>query len=148
MTDGSPAPVEVQDLDQLVRPARYMKLGGSQYRLPGDLPLEIYLALNAGDDDEDETVGINRVLQTLADLFAWEAPDVEKEPIRATVTAVLRGRGLRYLLSLAREIYREKEDAAEGEERAAEGEPVPTPAPVDGTPSTPSSEPTPVSSAS
>lgn len=121
----------VKDLDVLVPENKRARLGGVEYELPGDLPLEIYLRINnaASKEDENEANAIVALLAAVTDLFAWGVEGDAADAIKKAVDAALRGRGVPFVMEIIRAIY--GEDAEEVVE-----EEDPTPAKPDGTPST------------
>lgn len=132
MAEGS---TTIKDLDVLIPQDKQVTLKGSVYRLPGDLPMETYLKVNAAagaqEDGEAEADLMLRMVDALADLFVWNAPDAEKESRRAKVLADLRSLGVRTVTSLLSEIY------GDDPEPEADSDTVDPPAPSeDGTPST------------
>lgn len=77
---------EIVDLDAVVGPPKKVRLGGTVYVLPGDIPVELYLALNqaaqaeeAGDGDQVEIL-----YEQLLDLFRIHQPDLETLPLSMT----------------------------------------------------------------
>lgn len=111
----------MKDLDALVPEDLEVKLGGINYTLPGDLPLEIYLRMNkAGEmEDEDETAALDLVVGAMSDLFSWRYKDKpEGDGISRKVEGVLRSRGVKFNLTLLRELYgnvSEEEPQEEGD---------------------------------
>lgn len=125
----------VTDLDVVVPEDRPVRLGGEEYMVPGDIPLEIFLRLNnVGGDEENEVSesdAAEGMIVVLGDLFAWCAPEVAQPAIREKVVKVIRGRGVKFMLGIVEAIYKEDEEAEVIEGEATE---VPTPAEA-GTPS-------------
>lgn len=119
---------EVIDLDALVPEPRKATLGGKEYKLPGDVPMEIFLRQNnAGQTDADgvettEAIYMERMVQIGADLFAWEYPDEVKDAIRTEVSKHLRARGVRFILQLTRAIYQDQDEKAQSMADAAAAE--------------------------
>lgn len=100
-----------KDLDALVPAEKEVKLGGSKYTLPGDLPLEVYVRVqkaSALEDDGDEQAALEEMVGALTDLFVEgvRGQAIEKAA-REQVEATLRSRGIRFITSLIRNIYGE-----------------------------------------
>jgi len=135
------------DLDALIPEPKVATLGGKEYRLPGDLPMEIYLRVqHAGEkEDDSETSAIEAMLSAMSDLFAWEYPDDAQEEIRSAVGKVMLGRGVKFCLTLVRAIYSDQEEIAQdmADQAAEEAAVVPLRPEEDGMPSTPASATTP-----
>lgn len=123
---------EVTDLDILVPDNKNVTLGGRSYTLPGDLPMEVFLRMNAaGDVQEDNQIkALERLLDALGDLFAWLAPVDRKQAIKDEAIGVLKGRGVKFLMQLIQNVYTADEDDV-----AVEPEASPTEE-TTGTPST------------
>jgi hypothetical protein len=97
-----------KDLDALVPDDTHVKLGGVQYTLPGDLPLEIYVRVNKASEleAEDEEAAVSQVVSAMVDLFAWLYQDKPEESrIRTDVEKTLRSRGIRFNTRLLQNIY-------------------------------------------
>lgn len=122
----------VNDLDVLVPENKRARLGGVEYELPGDLPLEIYLRINnaASKEDESESNAVVAVLAAVTDLFAWGVEGDAADAIKKAVDTALRGRGVPFVMEIIRAIYGEDAD-----EEVVEEDPTPA-ASEDGTPST------------
>lgn len=104
-----------KDLDALVPDEVTARLGGKDYTLPGDLPLDIYLRINrAGElEDEDEQAALDGVVNAMVDLFSYNyQTKPEYEAIRTQVDGVLRKRGVRFNTRLLQAIYGEDEETA------------------------------------
>lgn len=112
---------EVKDLDALVPEPKRAKLGGVEYNLPGDLPMEIFLRINkAGEhESESEAEALEMVISAMSDLFAWETPDSEKDTVRNRVSTVLKGRGVEFCLKLTQAIYAREEELAQRQQDEA-----------------------------
>lgn len=114
----------MKDLDALVPEDLSVILGGITYTLPGDLPLEIYLRMNkAGElEDEDETGALDLVVTAMSDLFAWRYKDKpEGDSIRRKVEGVMRSRGVKFNLTMLRELYGDVSDE-DAKDEEGEGE--------------------------
>lgn len=115
-----------KDLDALVPDEVTVKLGGTEYVLPGDIPLEIYLRVNkAGElEEEDEQKALEGVVSAMVDLFAYKYQSKpEYDAVRDRVKNVLWNRGIRFNTSLLQNIY--GSIAVEDAEKAAEENPTP-----------------------
>lgn len=126
---------EVTDLDIFVPENKNVKLGGVQYVLPGDLPMEVFLRLNAAGtapdgEEADGAKTLEALLGVMGDLYAWVAPEDQKPSIKAKVESVLRGRGVKFLMDMVSNVYKEDDVAP------VEDDTPPTPAPEAGTTST------------
>lgn len=98
------------DLDALVPSDKDVKLGGTTYSLPGDLPLEVFIRVNKASEleEDDESKALDEMVDAMGDLFAWKYKGKpEHESVRQTAIAVLRSRGIRFNTSLLKEIYKE-----------------------------------------
>lgn len=108
-----------KDLDALVPEEVTARLGGKDYTLPGDLPLDIYLRINnAGAlEDDDEQAALDGVVNAMVDLFSYNyQTKPEYEAIRQQVDGVLRKRGVRFNTRLLQAIYGEdKEPETDGQ---------------------------------
>lgn len=105
-----------KDLDALVPEDVQVKLGGVQYTLPGDLPLEIYVRVNKASELEadDEEAAVDQVVSAMVDLFAWlYQSKPEESRIREEVRKTLRGRGIRFNTRLLQNIYGASVEQAE-----------------------------------
>lgn len=99
-----------KDLDALVPDEVTARLGGKEYNLPGDLPLDIYLRINrAGElEDDDEQAALDGVVNAMVDLFSYNyQTKPEYEAIRKQIDDVLRKRGVRFNTRLLQAIYGE-----------------------------------------
>ena len=126
---------KVKDLDALVQGNKMVKLAGTEYTLPGDVPLETYLRLNVAMELEEESQAkaVEELVDTLGDLFSLLYPDPDKARIKGQVEAALRSRGVAFLMTLVQNIYG-AEVADSPEEGDGGSEEVPTEAA--GTPNT------------
>jgi hypothetical protein len=118
---GSMTNSSYKDLDALVPDEVTAKLGGKEYVLPGDLPLDIYLRINrAGDlEDEDEQAALDGVVKAMVDLFSYNyQAKPEYEVIRKQVDEVLRKRGVRFNTSLLQNLYGTEDKPSEDGEKA------------------------------
>lgn len=100
----------IKDLDALVPSNKRVQLGGVQYTLPGDLPLEIYLRVNKAGalEDIDEQQALDEMIDAMVDLFAFYHKDKPTETeTRNRVSAELRRRGIRFNTMLLQNIYGE-----------------------------------------
>lgn len=116
-----------KDLDALVPDEVTVKLGGTEYILPGDLPLEVYLRVNKASEleEEDEQAALNGVVSAMVDLFAYNYKSKpEYEAIRTKVENTLRNRGVRFNTRLLQNIYGE-DIAPEDAEGDAAANPTP-----------------------
>jgi hypothetical protein len=111
-----------KDLDALVPDDFDVKLGGIIYKLPGDLPLEIYIRINKASEQEDtdEQAALDGVVAAMVDLFAWRYQDKPEETrIREAVSTALKSRGVRFNTTLLQNIYgRDIEAAVEATDEA------------------------------
>lgn len=90
---------ELIDLDAVVSPDLRVQLNGVKYRLPGDAPAEIMLAIGVllGElNDLDEQTGAERMLELreelgekIEDLFRVRQPDLEVGALMLTDTQIL-----------------------------------------------------------
>lgn len=85
------------DLDKLISPDIRVRLGGHTYTLPGDLPADLYLEINAraADDSANEYEGIADLHEKVLGLFRYKQPDLQSIP----------GLSLRQLLQAVGTIY-------------------------------------------
>lgn len=114
---GSMSNTNIKDLDALVPDEVTVKLGGTEYTLPGDLPLEIYLRINKAGalEDDDEQAALNGVVAAMVDLFSYNYKSKpEYEAIRTKIEGVLSNRGVRFNTTLLQNIYGVEEE--EGKE--------------------------------
>lgn len=99
-----------KDLDALVPTDKQVLLGGKMYKLPGDIPLEIFVRVNkAGTlEDEDENAAMEELIGALTDLFSIMGRNGENyAEMRTHIEATLRLRGIKFLTTLLQEIYDE-----------------------------------------
>lgn len=77
---------EIVDLDAVVGPPKKVRLGGQVYVLPGDIPVELYLALNQAAQAETDGEGdqVEILYEQLLDLFRTHQPDLESLPLSMT----------------------------------------------------------------
>ena len=112
-----------KDLDALVPTDKQVLLGGKMYKLPGDIPLEIFVRVNkAGTlEDEDEAAAMDELIGALTDLFSIMARGgTDYEEMRQNIEATLRIRGIKFLTTLLQEIYDEPTEE-EDQPQDAEG---------------------------
>jgi len=125
----------IKDLDVLVPENKKVTLRGRVYDLPGDLPMETYLVINAAAGAQEEGASeadlMGRLVAALVDLFCWNVPESEKDKRRKEVDEDLRGLGVRTITSLLGEIYGDEEP-----EEADDDEVDPPEPSAAGTPST------------
>lgn len=112
-----------RDLDALVPTEKTVKLGGVEYKLPGDLPLEIYLRMNkAGTlENEDDQAALDELVGASVDLFAHlKKSDPAVDDLRSNVEKVLRARGVKFLFELVNNVYKEdvRTPPGEGDEQS------------------------------
>lgn len=110
-----------RDLDALVPTDKTVKLGGVEYTLPGDLPLEIYLRMNkAGSlEDEDDKAALDELVGATVALFTHF--EKEGDPtVAATVEEVIRSRGVKFLFEMVNNVYKEdvRTPPGEGDEQS------------------------------
>lgn len=103
-------PQEIIDLDVVAGPPKKVRLGGRDWTLPADLPVEIYLKINQAEKDTaaaeqaatargeklDETAQFTELRDILLDLFQIHQP---------TLRALPRELGLVTLLQAIPKIY-------------------------------------------
>lgn len=116
-----------KDLDALVPDEVTVRLGGTEYVLPGDIPLEIYLRVNkAGElEEEDEQKALEGVVTAMVDLFAYKYQSKpEYDAVRERVRSVLWNRGIKFNTSLLQNVYGSLSDS-EDPVTATEANPTP-----------------------
>lgn len=111
---------EVNDLDVVVPAPKRVRFGGTEYDVPADMPMEIFLRVNAAGrikDDEgndDQGAQILALGDAICDLFIWELEDhitpEQEQEIRANVNKTLRRRGVRYCFTLIGNIYKDDDE--------------------------------------
>ena len=75
------------DLDAVMPESLIVKMGGEEYKLPGDIPVPDYLELSrlferlADTPEEGEDPALLQLYDLVLDLFQRENPDVEELPI-------------------------------------------------------------------
>jgi|SRR6185312_6118341 len=112
---------EVIDLDVVVPELKKVRLGGKTYKVPGDMPMEIFLRLNRAENIKDEdgspdnVAQLEALIEVITDLLVWELDDddTDTEPTRQRVADVVKSRGIRFTFELMRSIYKPEDDAAE-----------------------------------
>lgn len=82
---------QIIDLDQAVPESLIVKLGGKRYKLPGDIPIPDYLAIQrlsnsiteaAGEADGEQVAQVMEELyERVLELFRIEQPDLEELPL-------------------------------------------------------------------
>lgn len=105
-----------KDLDALVPDDVSVKLGGTVYTLPGDMPLEIYVRVNKASEleDDNEQAALDGVVNAMVDLFSWlYQGKPEENRVREDVRRTLKGRGIRFNTSLLQNIYGKDIEATE-----------------------------------
>lgn len=108
-----------RDLDALVPTDKTVKLGGVEYKLPGDLPLETYLRMNkAGSlEDTDDKAALDELVGASVGLFThFITNEQEKNEVAATVDKVIRARGVKFLFEMVNNVYKEDVRTPPGEE--------------------------------
>lgn len=103
-----------RDLDALVSNDLEVRLGGSTYSLPGDLPLEIFVKVNKASllEDDDEGAALEEMIHAMGDLFAYKyVGKPEYDGVRDRAMEVLRSRGIRFNTRLLENIYKEDKPA-------------------------------------
>lgn len=123
---------QIIDLDVLVPDDKTVKFGGTEYRVPGDMPLETYLRVQRTQTlqnaDASETDILEAMVTLLCDLLAFYHPgDAE---VRKTLDKELRRRGVSKLIDLLSAIYPPEDDEVLDGEVVGEG-------PTEAAPTTP-----------
>lgn len=112
-----------RDLDALVPTDKTVKLGGVEYTLPGDLPLEIYLRMNKAGalEDEDDKAALDELVGATVSLFTHMYNDDVAAQNAATVEKVLRSRGVKFLFEMVSNVYKEdvRTPPGEGDEQSS-----------------------------
>lgn len=107
-------PADVQDLNALLKPRRKVRFGEVTYQVPGDMPMEVYLSLELGMNDETSEADTGRLLKSaFIDLLAFY--DIDNMPLRSQIEADMRGMSLGQILLLCNSIYRQEKEVEEGE---------------------------------
>lgn len=103
-----PPSENITDLDVLVPSPKRVRLGGVVYRLPGDMPLETFLRINALASAEGEgrslESAVEDTIDAIIDLFTREAlpeANVDRAKLRSDLTA----RGFDFVMSLMNHVY-------------------------------------------
>lgn len=106
------------DLSSVLKPPKVVEIRGTDYRLPGDIPIELVALMDtdAPDDPQEAQRRGQQVLTEIKALFRVYQPDLERLPL-----------GIEEAVDALGVIY-----AAETEEGADEADPTPQTA---GTPS-------------
>lgn len=108
-----------RDLDALVPTDKTVKLGGIEYTLPGDLPLEIYLRMNKASslEDDDDQAALDELVGASVALFTHTVSSEQEGNERAEIVEkVLRARGVKFLFEMVSNIYKEDVRTPPGEE--------------------------------
>lgn len=93
--------VTLIDLDDAAPPDRKVKLGGKEWRVPGDAPVDWLLQFRQLETaDLDELEQVERMRDLLADLFLIRQPDREDE-----ILAAIGEKGAVRLLPMVGQIY-------------------------------------------
>lgn len=84
------------DLDAVVGPPLKVKLKGTTYTLPSDMPVELWLAINATQEMADSTAEeveaqVREMHRLMLELFREHQPDLEGLPIGMRQLAVAIG---------------------------------------------------------
>lgn len=101
-------PSDIIDLDEILPDDKRVKLQGTIYTLPPEIPVELFLRINKMSDDgvaEDQQVG--RLYEEILELFRYKQPDLEKLPL-----------GLGQLMGAISQIYGNREADAPRPPRA------------------------------
>jgi hypothetical protein len=88
----------IVDLDALVPTDKKVLLGGRQYVVPGDIPMEVFVKVNKAGmlEDADESAAIEVMVDALTDLFTVKSEGLPNyEVLRDEVFGILRQRGVR-----------------------------------------------------
>ena len=91
-------PTEIIDLDLILGEPIEVQLGGQVYKLPPDIPAELFLKMAAYDGADNVAVLVTEIQDELLDLFKVHQPDMQTLPgtltqMVALVPMVYGGRG-------------------------------------------------------
>lgn len=102
---------EVIDLDALVPAGKRIRLGGREYPIPGDMPLEVYLKIaHASTKEHDnEHEALLELVDAVVSLLAWDSPEVSREAVRGEVEPAIRRLGIRTITNLMNVVYADDE---------------------------------------
>lgn len=116
------------DLDDIILDDHEVKLGGTIYRLPGDLPIEQMVGISRAWERMNSGIGrdggddlVDDLYRRVLELFQVRQPDLEELPI-----------GVLAIARLIVRLYGSLDDAPERAAAAGEGAPDPTAAPEEG----------------
>lgn len=113
---------DVTNLDDLAGPPKRVVLGGVEYLLPGDIPIDLFIEMadaeqSFDDEEADELAIIKNLRDRVLELFQFHQEDMESLP---------PGAGFRTVLQLVGAVYRAKGDDEEKPELEAAEEDRPT----------------------
>jgi hypothetical protein len=74
------AQVEIIDLDAALPPDKQVKLGGNIYKLPGDLPVELYLRVQRASKTLGDESSIEDLRDAVIELFQSRDAKITKLP--------------------------------------------------------------------
>lgn len=99
-------PQEIIDLDAILKPPKRVRIGGTVYKLPPGIPVEVFLAVNkAAAEDRPDPESLANLASDVLKLFQWGQPEM---------TALPPGMLLDQLLLLISAVYGEaSEDDAD-----------------------------------
>ena len=71
------------DLDEILGEDKHVRLAGHTYRLPADIPVDLYLQINraAQDGTAGELDNVKRLYDGLLELFRYGDPNLEALPV-------------------------------------------------------------------
>lgn len=103
---------KITDLDVVAGPDKQVRLGGRVYRLPPDLPVELFLRINqfaeAGGENASDASMVQTLYGELLSLFQHRDPSVKSLPI-----------GMNTLVAAIGQIYGDQDESAAGESTPA-----------------------------
>lgn len=101
------------DLNALLPPRRKVKFGDATYEVPGDMPMEVYLRMQAAFGGDDEQEATAQLRQAFIDLLTfYHEGDVS---VRTQVERDLRPVGVRTIILLLNGIYKDADDEEESD---------------------------------
>lgn len=90
------AQAQIIDLDVALPPDKQVRMDGVVYRLPGDLPVELYLRIQRAGDSLEDVGSIEELRDAVLELFQSRDPKIKSLP--ATF-------GLGRLITLLAQVY-------------------------------------------
>ena len=84
-------PAKITDLDTLLGEDKQVRVRGKVYRLPSDIPVELYLRITSFDPEDSEREVIQKLHDALLELFQYGDPKLTVLPLSVAQTILAVG---------------------------------------------------------